>query len=147
VTDVLPANAAGAVAPISSASDGMMYEQAQAFLPEQARRARELAEMAEQVHALQCRIAAAARVMGGDHEVAEAALARFGVNAPNTGDAISLLMAVASPAPAEQMVTIFMALDAVASGCDADANNLQARFGHAWETTKAENIDGQFYNG
>lgn len=145
-TDLVPATG-GAIAPISNAADGMQYEQAQAFLAEQERRARELAALAEQIHSLQMQLMNAAAIMGGDHSAAEAALARFGVQAPNVADAIALLQSVASPAPAEAMVTTYMALDTVASSCDSDARNLQGRFGHAWETTKAEQIDGQFYNG
>jgi hypothetical protein len=145
-TDLMPATG-GAVAPISNAADGMQYEQAQAFLAEQERRARELASLAEQIHTLQLQLMNAAAVMGGDHTAAEAALARFGIQAPNVGEAIGLLHSIASPAPAEQMVTTFMALDAVASGCNGDASNLQGRFGTAWETMRAEQADGQFLNG
>lgn len=145
-TDLLPASG-GAVAPISNAADGMQFEQAQAFLAEQERRARELASLAEQIHQLQMKLVQAAAVMGGDHSTAEAALARFGVKAPNVADAIGLLHIVASPAPAEAMVNTYLALDVVANGCDSDAANLQTRFGAAWEATKAEGIDGTFYNG
>lgn len=145
-TDLAPAQGT-TIAPWGGAADGMQYEQAQAFLAEQERRARELTSLAEQIHALQLRLMQAAAVMGGDHSTAEAALARFGVQAPNVADAIALLHTVASPAPAEQMVSTYMALDVVANGCQSDATNLQTRFGSAWETTKAEQIDGQFYNG
>jgi hypothetical protein len=145
-TDLMPATG-GAVAPLSSAADGMQYEQAQAFLQEQERRARELASLAEQIHTLQLQLMQAASLMGGDHAMAEAALARFGIQAPNVADAIGLLQSVASPAPAEDMVTTYMALDAVASGCNGDASNLQGRFGTAWETMQAERADGQFLNG
>jgi hypothetical protein len=89
----------------------------------------------------------AAAIMGGDHEMAEAALARFNITAPNVGHAIELLRSIATPAPMEAMVSTYMALDGVATSCNADAANLTGRFGTAWETMKAEQADGQFLNG
>lgn len=144
-TDLMPAQNT-AVAPISNAADGMKYEQSLAFLAEQQRRALELGTMMEQLHALQVRVIEAAKVMASDHATAEAALARFRIQAPNVAEAISLLTAAANPAPAEHMVNTYMALDVVANGCQADATDLTARFGSAWETFKREDADAQYVN-
>jgi hypothetical protein len=142
-TDLMPANN-NAVAPIGSAADGMKFEASLAFLDEQARRARELSQLAEQIHVLQCKLEQAATVMGNDHQAAQDALARFGVVAPNTADAIALLLQVASPAPAAAMVETYVALDAVSTGALADAQDLSVRFGPAWETFKKENVDPEY---
>lgn len=144
-TDLMPAQNA-AVAPISNAADGMKYEQSLAFLAEQQRRALELGTMMEQLHALQLKVIEAAKVMANDHATAEAALARFRIQAPNVAEAISLLTAAANPAPAEHMVNTYMALDLVATGCQADATDLTTRFGSAWETFKREDADAQYVN-
>lgn len=135
------------VAPISNAADGMQYEQALLFLQEQARRAQELAEMVEQVNALQRRVQSIAKVMTADNQVAEDALSRFRVSSPGLTEATGLLGEVAGdPAPQAALIAAYMALDAVTAACHSAQANLVARFGHAWEVMKSENADGQFLN-
>lgn len=148
VTTVVPSQNSTAVAPITSAADGLMYEQAQSFLEQQALRAQQLASLAEQIHQLQLQLKAGAAVMASDHEAAQAALGRFNVTAPNVGTAIELLTSVAGdPATEAEMVNTYVALDAVTNGCRGDQADLQTRFGTAWEAMRAENADGQFLNG
>lgn len=148
MTTVATADKNTAVAPLSTPADGLMYEQSLSFLAEQAARAQQLAELAQQIHDLQIQLRNAAATMLRDHEQAQAGLARFGVTAPNVAEAIGLLSTVAGdPATEAAMITTFMALDVVTNGCVADRQNLASRFGTAWEIMRAEGADGQYVNG